>query len=279
MHRKLALFALALLVALPLAAQELTVDQLIAKHIEAQGGMAKMKSINTVKITGRVEVGPGVEAPIVVYKRRPDQMRMELAIQGLTMVRSYDGTSKTGWAIIPFQGKKDGEPMTADDIKEAAEGADFDGPLVDYAAKGNKVELLGKESVEGSPAYKLKLTRKSGNVENVYLDADSFLEVRSEAKRMIRGNEVETESTIGDYKTVDGLVVPFSAEEGAKGRPEKQKITFEKYEFNVPVDAAMFAMPAPAPKAATPEEKKEPTPTTPAKPEDKPKTTTDKPKN
>src|SRR3954469_15175939 len=119
MHRKLVLSVLALLVALPLAAQEMTVDQVIAKHIEAQGGMAKMKSINTMKITGRVEIGPGVEAPIVLYKRRPDQMRMELVVQGMTMVRSYDGASKTGWAIIPFQGKKDAEQMSADDVKEA----------------------------------------------------------------------------------------------------------------------------------------------------------------
>jgi outer membrane lipoprotein-sorting protein len=277
MQRKLSLVILALLVALPMLAQDMTVDQVIAKHIEAQGGMAKMKTINTAKVSGRIQLGPGIEAPIVIYKRRPDQSRMELSVQGLTMVRAYDGTSKTGWVIMPFQGKKDPEQMTADDVKEAADASDFDGPLVDYAAKGHKVELLGKEKIEGSDAYKLKLTKKSGDVETIYIDADSFLEIRSEGKRMIRGSEVETESTMGDYKEVGGLVVPFSMQEGAKGHPEKQNITIDKYEFNVPVDAAMFNMPPPAPKAATPEEKKEPTQTKPST--EAPKTTTDKPKN
>ncbi|MDP9267659.1 MAG: outer membrane lipoprotein-sorting protein [Acidobacteriota bacterium] len=278
MQRKLFLVVLALLIALPLVAQDLTADQIIAKNIEARGGMAKLKAVKTMKATGKMMVGPGIEAPVIVYQRRPDQMRMEITVQGLTLVQAYDG--KTGWAIVPFQGKKDAEQMTADDVKEVKEQADIDGALVDYKLKGHKVELLGKDKVEGSDAYKLKLTRANGDVETIYVDADSFLEVKTEGKRTIRGTEMETDSNIGDYKEVDGLIVPFSIDSGAKGRPERQKITVEKYEFNVPVDAAMFVMPPPAPKAATPpadKDKKEPAPaaTTPA---EKPKTA-DKPKN
>jgi hypothetical protein len=271
MRRKLLLVALALLVALPLVAQEMTVDQIIAKNIEARGGMAKLKAVQTMKVSGKIMVGPGIEAPIVMYMRRPSDLRMEFTIQGLTAVRAYDG--KAGWAIMPFQGKKDPEPLTADDMKDIQEQADMDGALVDYAAKGHKVELLGKDKVEGSDAYKLKLTRKNGDVETIFIDADSFLEVRNEAKRIMRGTEVETESTIGDYKEVDGLVLPFSVDNGVKGRPEREKIAIEKYEINVPLEHAPFVMPEVKAAPAT-----APAATPAKKPEDKPKTE-DKPKN
>jgi len=264
MQRKLFLVVLALLIALPLVAQDMTADQVIAKNIEARGGMAKLKAVNSMKATGKIMVGPGIEAPVVMYQRRPDQMRMEITVQGLTVVQAYDG--KVGWAIVPFQGKKDAEQMTADDLKETKEQADIDGPLVDYKAKGHKVEMLGKDKVEGSDAYKLKLTRANGDIETLYIDADSFLEVKNEGKRTIRGTEVETDSNIGDYKEVNGLVVPFSIDQGAKGHPERQKITVEKYEFNVPMDAAIFAMPPPAPKTAAPADKKEPAPAATEKP-------------
>jgi len=275
MQRKFFLVVLALLIALPLVAQDLTVDQVIAKNIEARGGMAKLKAVKTLKATGKMMVGPGIEAPVTIYQSRPDQMRMEISVQGLTAVQAYDG--KTGWALMPFQGKKDAEQMTADDLKEVQEQADIDGALVDYKAKGHKVEMLGKDKVEGSDAYKVKLTRGNGDVEVIYIDADSFLEVKNEGKRTVRGTELETDTNIADYKEVDGLVVPFSFDSGAKGRPQRQKITVDKYEFNVPIEAKLFTMPPPAPAAATaPADKKEPAPAN--KPEDKPKTA-DKPKN
>src|SRR3954469_7950913 len=131
MQRKLSLVVLALLVALPMLAQEMTADQVVAKHIEAEGGIAKMKTINTAKVSGRIQLGPGIEAPIVIYKRRPDQSRMELSVQGLPRARAHAGTSTPAWVSMPFQGKKDPQQMTADAVKEAADASDFDGPLVD----------------------------------------------------------------------------------------------------------------------------------------------------
>lgn len=276
MQRNLTLIALVLLIALPLAAQELTVDQVIAKNIEARGGMDKIKAVKTMKATGKMMVGPGLEVPFVAYQARPDMLRLEFTFQGLTAVQAYDG--QNGWSIMPFQGKKDAEPMSADEVKQIQDDADIDGVLVDYKQKGHKVELLGKDKAEGADVYKLKFTHKNGNEKLIFVDADSFLEIKTESKRMVRGNEVEIESSIGDYKEVDGLVIPFASEAGPKGRPERQKITVETIQFNVPVDTAMFKMPPPAPAAATPEEKKEPAPTTPQKPADKPKTE-EKPKN
>jgi hypothetical protein len=118
---------------------------------------------------------------------------------------------------------------------------------VDYKAKGNTVEYLGKDKMEGTDVYKLKVTRKNGDVSTLYLDADTFLEIKGEQKRMVRGSEQELETSIGDYKEVDGLMFPFGIEAGQKGSPQKQKITIEKVELNVPVEDASFKQPPPAP--------------------------------
>jgi outer membrane lipoprotein-sorting protein len=244
MLRRLLLLTLTLsALALPLCGQ--TVDELIAKNVQARGGLEKLKSVQSLRLTGKMTMGPGMEAPFTLEQKRPMLLRMEFTVQGLTGVQAYDGTS--GWQVMPFMGKKDPEVMTADDLKEAEEQADIDGPLVDYQTKGHKVELLGKDKIEGTDAYKLKLTRKNGDIQTVYLDADSYLEIKDEGQRTVRGSVVETETSLGDYKEVGGLMFPFSIESGIKGTEQKQKITIDKVEFNVPLDEARFKMPAPAP--------------------------------
>lgn len=229
-----------------------TVDEVIARNIEARGGLDKLRAVQTMKMTGKMMMGPGMEAPMTLEFRRPANMRIEFTFQGMTGIQAYDG--KSGWAIMPFGGKKDPEPMTAEDLKEAEEQSDMDGPLVDYKTKGHKVELLGKEKVEGSDAYKLKVILKSGDVRYLYLDADTYLDIKGESKRTVRGSETEIESTIGDYKEVEGLMLPFSISAGAKGSDQKQNIVIDKIEINPAIDVARFKMPAAAPAApgATP---------------------------
>ena len=147
--------------------------------------------------------------------------------------------------------------MSADEKKDLEENADIDGPLVDYKSKGNKVELLGKDKLEGSDVYKLKATLKNGDVVTIYLDADSYLEVKEEVKRNVRGTDQEVESLLGDYKEVNGLMFPFSMENGIKGSQQKEKLTISKIELNIPVEDAMFKMPAATAAPATkPEETK-----------------------
>jgi len=233
-----------------------TVDEIIAKNIQARGGMEKLKAVKTIRYTGKMTVGPGLEVPATMEQKRPNSVRLEFTVQGLTGIQGYDG--KTGWMIMPFGGKKDPEAMGEDDLKAIAEQADFDGPLVDYKAKGSKVELLGKEAVEGTDAYKLKVTLKSGDVTTIYLDADSYLEIKNESKRTIRGAERESESSIGDYKEVEGLVIPFSIEAGMKGNPQKQKITMEKVEINPAIDDSRFKMPEVKKEEPKPAEEKKP---------------------
>ena len=245
------LMAVAVLGLLAPAAFAQTVDELLAKNFEAKGGLQKMKAVQSMKITGKMVFGQGMEAPLVMYARRPNSMRMEFTIQGMTGVQAYDG--KTAWMSMPFMGKKDPEAMPAEEAKMVEEQADMDGPLVDYKEKGNKVELVGKEQVEGADAYKLKVTLKNGDVRWFYLDAESYLEIKGEAKRTIRGTEVDSESFMSDYKEVGGLMVAHAMESGAKGSPQRQKMILEKVEFNMPLADSLFAMPAAAgaAKAAT----------------------------
>src|ERR1039457_2421417 len=244
----LALVALALMTA---GLQAQTVDEIIAKNIQARGGAEKLKSVQSMKSTATMTMGPGMEAPGVLLQKRPGMARLEFTVQGLTAVQAYDG--KNAWQIMPFTGKKDPELMSGDEAKEVEEMGDFDGPWVDYKSKGNQFELLGKEKIEGTDAYKLNVSVKNGDVQTIYMDADSFLEIKEETKRTVRGSEQVMESSIGDYKEVGGIISPFAVESGAKGSSEKQKLTVTKDELNVPVDDSIFKMPAAAPPAPAPQ--------------------------
>ncbi len=228
----------------PLASAE-TVDEVVAKYAKARGGMEKIKAVQSARMTGTMTMGQGMEAAMVIEFKRPKMVRQEFTLQGMTGVTAYDG--KTGWQVMPFMGKKEPEPMSADDLKEMEEQADVEGDLVDWKEKGNKVELLGKEKIEGTDAWKLRVTLKNGTVKTEWLDADSSLEIREEAKRKIQGNDVEFVTTLGDYKEVSGLMVPFSFESKAKGGTGGQTVTFKTVEFNIPIDAARFKMPEPKP--------------------------------
>lgn len=250
--KKVTMLALALLCAFSLSAAEMTVDEILAKNTDAKGGMEKLRALNGARFVGKMSMGP-MEAPFTMTKARPEKMRLEFTIQGMTGIQAYDGT--TGWMVMPFMGKKDPEAMSGDMLKEVKEQADFDGPFIDYAKKGNKVELLGKEKIEGTDAYKLKLTQKDGSETIVFLDAESFLEIRMESKKMMQGQEIEGETTLGNYQEVGGMLFPFSIENKAKGMPGGQVITIEKVELNPTVADDLFAMPKKA--EAAPEAKKQ----------------------
>ena len=232
---------LAALVAAPAATQ--TVDEVIARSFEARGGLDKLKAIRAIRMTGRMSMGP-MELPMVIEMKRPASFRADITVQGTPAVQAYDGT--TAWGISPM-GTGQAEALPVEATREMADQADLDGPLADYQAKGHQVELLGKEKIEGRDAYKLKVTRKSGQTEHYFLDAESYLPVRVEGKRTVRGTEIEGEGTMGDYKEAGGFLWPHSIQNSAKGRPEKQIITVEKIEVNPVIDDARFKMPAATP--------------------------------
>ena len=219
-----------------------TADDLVDKNVQAKGGREKLKAVQTIRMTGKMSMGQGMEAPVSMEMAPPThKVRMDFTLQGMTGTQAYDGAN--GWQVMPFMGKTDPEAMSADDLKEIKENADFQGPLFDYKEKGNKVEYLGKADLEGTPVYKLKLTEKDGDVTTIYLDADSYLELKEESTKNLRGQLTDLETTFGDYKKVEGLTLPFTIESKAKGTANKQTISIDKVEVNVDIQPTRFDMP------------------------------------
>ena len=219
-----------------------SLDELVTKNIEAKGGAEALRALQSLKLTGKLIVNEGqLEIGYTEMKKRPGEVRSEATLQGMTAVHAYDG--KEGWKISPFQGRKDPERLSADDIKPLMEEAEIDGPLVDWKTKESTLEYLGREDVDGTSAYKIKVVRKNGDVNFVYLDPDHFLEIRILTQRIRHGAQEETEEDVGDYEKIGGVFIPFSIEEGRKGDPDKQKTVIEKAEANVPVDDAIFKFP------------------------------------
>jgi len=222
------------------AASAQTVDEIIAKNIQARGGMEKLKSVQTLRTTGKILFG-SIQATVVQINKRPDKVREEASLQGMTRVQVYNGTG--AWQIDPFGGRREPQLMSEDDSKGLVVDSDVDRPLVDFKQKGHKAELLGHDAVEGTDCFKVKLTLKNGDIFIYYLDTDSFLELKLETKISIRGAIQESETYYGDYEEVNGMFFPFAVENGQRGDPNRVKTTMEKVEINVPVEESSFVMP------------------------------------
>jgi len=218
-----------------------TAEEIVARYIARIGGMQRIQAVKTLRRSGKFIGSGGFEAEVLQENKRPAMVRQEFILQGMAGINAYDGTN--GWKIDPFGGKKDPEALGEDEMKDILEAADFDGPLVNYQQKGNKVEYAGMEPVEGTDAYKLKVTLADGEVRNFFMDTEYYVPLKIETKRFIRGAERETETILGDYKSVNGWYLPFSQEFGRKGSAFKQKITIDKMEANVPIANARFYMP------------------------------------
>jgi outer membrane lipoprotein-sorting protein len=223
-----------------------TVDELVAKSVAARGGLAKLKAVKSVRMTGTVSMG-AMELRLVVELKRPSSLRQDVTFQGSTVVEAFDG--KDAWAIPPMTGAP--VPMASGPVllpaaaaREKADQADFEGPLVDYRAKGNKVELVGKERLDGADVFKLKVTRKNGDVQYYFLSAETYLPVLVEASVTIDEQTIEGESTLGDYREVGGVLWAHSIQNGAAGQPEKQSVVFTKIEINPVIDDSRFKVPA-----------------------------------
>jgi len=239
MRRVLLIMAGLALLAAPASAQ--TAEEIVAKYIKTVGGAEKIQAVKTLRRTGTYNGGGGFEAAILEENKRGKMVRQEFSLQGLTAVNAYDG--HTGWKIEPWQGKKDPEPLGEEETKQIVEDSDFDGPLVNYQQKGNKVEFVGMEPVEGTDAFKLKVTLASGDIRYYFMDTDYYVPIKIETKRMIRGAEREYETSLGDYKEVSGWYMPFSVESNVKGSPNRAKVTYDKIEANVPIDDLRFRLP------------------------------------
>jgi photosystem II stability/assembly factor-like uncharacterized protein len=219
-------------------------DDILARNLAARGGAARLRELKSLRITGRAVLGGGgfsIEAAWGQVQKR-GSVRSELTLQGLTQIQAYDG--KEGWSVSPFGGRRDAEKASDDDARGFAQDAEIDGPLVDWRAKGHTIEYLGSEDVDGTPAIKLRVTRKDKDLQYVYIDPDSALEIRITTVRKIRGAENIAEVDLGGYQQVAGLWIPFALEAGGPGGARGLRIIVERAEVNPVIDDAMFKLPA-----------------------------------
>jgi hypothetical protein len=230
-----------------------TAEELVQKNIEAKGGMGKIKAIKTVRMAGKLDAAGGFTGAVGQENKRPDLVRETFTLQGMTQVQAYEGS--TGWSIRPFGGKKDPQFMGEDDMHDLVIDADFDGPLVNYKEKGNKIEYLGHDIVDGDDALRLKVTLKNGDIVYYYLDPDTYLEIRTERQEFIRGSVQENVTDLGSYKPVAGVMFPFSVSGGPKNDPTNwQTVTYQKIEADVLLPDSDFAVPASLKEAAKKQE-------------------------
>jgi outer membrane lipoprotein-sorting protein len=228
----------------PAASAQLTADQVVAKNIAAKGGLQAWRAVQSMSFSGKMDAGgkQNVQLPFVMEMKRPRKTRVEIEFANDKAVQAYDGAN--GWKLRPFLGRRDVEQFSAEELKSASMESELDGPLVDYAAKGTKVELAGVEKVEGHDAYKLKLTMNGGQVRHLWVDAQTFLEVKIEGQpRRMDGKMRLVEIYYRDYKSVNGLMVPYVLETTVQGVKPSHKMTIENVAVNPKLEDSLFAMP------------------------------------
>jgi outer membrane lipoprotein-sorting protein len=241
---KIKAFWLVIFVFLPAAAGAQTADEIVNKALVARGGVEKIKAVHSERITGRIAFTGEMEGTFVLELKRPRKMRLEIDLGGQKAIRVYDGKS-AGWTINPFAENKDVQPMSEEELKGISEESDFDGPLVDYKAKGSQIELIGKEQFDDKPVYRLKLTNKNGDVRFYIFDASTFVLMKWEGIRKIEDKEFSWESIFSDYRDVQGLKYPFQIDQGSPGTEIKQNLVTDKIEIDPQINDSRFAKPAP----------------------------------
>ena len=253
-----------------------TASQIVDKNVAARGGLQAWRAIQTMTWKGKMDAGAGdsversrriatghmaptsrrefeatsaektekqqVQLPYNLYLERPRKQRIEIEFAGKTAIQVYDGTN--GWKVRPYLNRNDAEPFTPDELKSEEEHVGLDGYLIDHAAKGSKVELDGVEKVDGNDAYKLKVTLKDGKVEHVWVDTTSFLDVKvSGSQRRMDGKMRDVVIYQRDFRSVQGVKVPFLLETAVDGYRDTHKNVLESVVVNAKLDDSLFAKP------------------------------------
>jgi outer membrane lipoprotein-sorting protein len=219
--------------------QAQTVDELVARNLEAKGGADKLRAVTSVKITGKISA-QGTETTLISWLKRPNLFRRELQTAGTSTLIGFDG--KTVWSVDPRRGSDAPEEVTGPMANMFREQADFDGPLLDYKQRGFTIELVGKETYRDKPVYHLKITSKSGQMQHFFLDAETGLEAKTVTPVDQGGLKGEAVTELSNYQKVNGFAIPFTMQQSMG--TDAARITLEKVEFNVPIDESMFRMPA-----------------------------------
>lgn len=244
MHRFL--LVAALIISAFGSASAITLEEIIAKNLEARGGKAKLEAIRTYAVDGKMSMAQGMEITFTQEIKRPMKIRMDLSIQGMSIVNAFDG--KTAWGKNPMAGNKV-EKSPESEVKRMAEQADLDGALVNSKEKGYKLELVGSEDIEGSTAYKIKVTDKDNEVSHVFIDAVTWLEVVWTRKLAMMGEEADVEIAFSNYQDVNGVQMPMLMEIRSEGQTVIS-MTYTNPKVNVPIPDDRFAYPGDAEQGA-----------------------------
>lgn len=220
--------------------EALSAEDIVARSVQARGGLEAWKSVRTVRMQGAMELEGGESAPLTLEFKRPSKVRIEFEIQGRKGSQAYDG--ETAWAVVSFG---EGEPVRLDpeQSQELVQQADFEGPLVGYREKGHEIRLVGPQTLEGTDVYSIELERKDGEVTVHHIDAESFLEVRQSTRRSIEEREVEISVRLSDYRKVGELLIPHRVEQSVSVAPAPQVIQLDSVELNVDLADERFAFP------------------------------------
>lgn len=235
------IFLLAVFRAVHAAPADLDIDGVVARHLEAIGGLDKLAAIQSLKISGKMVLGGGqLEAPITTWIKRPNRTRTEVIVTGKPIVQAFDG--KTGWTINPMNGSNQPQLMPADQTAGMAETDAIEGPLTQYKEKGHSAELAGIEDVDGVKAYRIRLTRNNGKASTIFLDAKTFLQLKILQQAVQAGQPVETETTLSDFRPVGGVQMPHAQEVKSNGRVVMRR-TISEIEVNATIPDQLFVMP------------------------------------
>jgi hypothetical protein len=213
-----------------------TVDDIISKHITAIGGADAWKKINSVKLAGSVTTPQGMDINVSVMGVQNKEARTEITMMGMTGYTISTPTS--GWVYMPFSGQQKPEALTPDQVKDVQDQLDFQGSLIDYKQKGYTAELVGKEDVEGTECWKVKLNMKNGKVRTEYFDPDSYFLIREVDKTMVDGKEQESTVDYSNFqKLPEGVTFPMTMNNG------QGDFVIKKAEINIPLADSLFKAP------------------------------------
>jgi outer membrane lipoprotein-sorting protein len=231
----------------PAAAPMLTAAQVVERNAAARGGLEAWRKIETMAWAGHVEsVSSGRRVPFVLEQKRPDRTRFEVMVDGQKAIRVFDGTD--GWKVHAGRaGQPEVEPYTDDELRFARAAPVIDGPLFDYAARGATITLDGMQEIGGREAYVLALRLASGTSYRVWIDAESFLELRFDREFVnAQGRPAVTSVYFANYRAFEGLQVPLAIETRMPDGKPGDKLVIARVALNPHLDDRRFAKPAAA---------------------------------
>jgi hypothetical protein len=211
-----------------------TADEIVNKYLEVTGGVAKLKTVQTVIMEGSMSA-QGMDIVVKSFAKNNYGLRQNFEVMGMS---NYTIMRKdSGWSFIPVMGQQAPEPITADALKLTENNLDIQGSFIDYKAKGHSIEYVGKEDVDGTECHVVKINYKNGESATYYFDPATGYAIQTKAKANVNGQEMEMVTKMSNYtKNADGFVFPMTIEGG--GMPGI--LTLTKVEINKPVDEAIF---------------------------------------